>query len=107
VHVTTLKPTPWTQAEQESAREVLEAALRIIDHSIDWGEYKGRKRLPCPEQPLLLLGAPLGQYHCPVCGEMQLAGIPHLAPDEDYEQVIGQPWPAGYEDDESPAGTQG
>jgi hypothetical protein len=32
----------------------------------------------CPEDPVALLGRPLGQYHCPVCGCMQVAGIPHM-----------------------------
>lgn len=32
----------------------------------------------CEEHPEMLLGAPMGMYHCPVCGEMQLAGMPHV-----------------------------
>jgi len=31
-----------------------------------------------PLDPLLRAGAPLGQYHCPYCGGMQVAGVPHL-----------------------------
>jgi hypothetical protein len=31
----------------------------------------------CAEKPELLAGQPLGQYHCPDCGAMVLAGIPH------------------------------
>lgn len=31
----------------------------------------------CMEKPELLAGAPLGMYHCPDCGAMVLAGIPH------------------------------
>lgn len=27
--------------------------------------------------------SPIGMFHCPECGEMQLAGLPHLLP-EDY-----------------------
>ena len=67
----------------------------------DWGEHQGRRRKPCPEDPEKLKGMPIGQYHCPCCSEMQLGGMPHLAPDEDYERVYGEPWPAGYEDDPS------
>lgn len=37
---------------------------------------------PCPEKPELLAGQPIGMYHCPYCGEMQLAGVPHLYPQE-------------------------
>jgi hypothetical protein len=32
---------------------------------------------PCLEKPEKLLGLPLGQYHCPDCGAMVIAGIPH------------------------------
>ena len=32
----------------------------------------------CAEQPELLLGTPIGQYHCPDCGAMVLAGLPHF-----------------------------
>lgn len=31
----------------------------------------------CAEKPELLKGEPLGMYHCPDCGAMLLAGIPH------------------------------
>ena len=31
----------------------------------------------CEEKPETLLGQPLGQYHCPDCGAMVIAGIPH------------------------------
>lgn len=41
---------------------------------------------PCAEHPELYLGAPLGMYHCPVCGEMQVAGTFHI-PKEAYEGV--------------------
>jgi hypothetical protein len=32
----------------------------------------------CPEDPVKLLGAPIGMYHCPICGCMQIAGFPHV-----------------------------
>lgn len=31
----------------------------------------------CQEKPELLRGAPIGMYHCPDCGVMILAGVPH------------------------------
>lgn len=76
----------------------------------DWGEYQGRRRLPCPEDPELLRGQPIGMYHCPDCGMMVLAGMPHLPPGapenqdprywlDDYEVEYGHPWPPGYEGD--------
>jgi hypothetical protein len=66
---------------------------------VAWGRGPdGRRRKPCPEDPVLLLGMPIGMYHCPVCGEMQMAGMMHLPPEPDYEGMFGQAWPAGYEE---------
>lgn len=31
----------------------------------------------CAEKPEILAGAPIGMYHCPDCGAMVLAGVPH------------------------------
>ena len=39
--------------------------------------------MKCPEDPVALLGRPLGQYHCPDCGCMQVAGIPHMCDPDD------------------------
>lgn len=33
---------------------------------------------PWPWDPQQLVGAPIGQYHCPACGGMVVAGMPHL-----------------------------
>lgn len=33
--------------------------------------------ITCPEKPERLAGAPLGQYHCPYCTMMVVAGAPH------------------------------
>lgn len=82
----------------DSLANVLDAALQAIEAQIPWGEHEGRRRRPCDGQPILLAGLPLGQYHCEVCGEMQVAGMAHLPPDEDYEEVTGRPWPSGYYD---------
>ena len=35
---------------------------------------------PCPGKPEALAGQLFGMYHCEFCGEMQVAGMPHLAP---------------------------
>lgn len=37
----------------------------------------------CPEDPRVLLGLPLGMYHCPDCGCMQVAGTPHVCDPDD------------------------
>ena len=31
----------------------------------------------CNERPELLIGQPIGMYHCPCCGAIVLAGCPH------------------------------
>ena len=51
------------------------------------GSYNAAKSLAseCPD-PRLLLGQPIGMYHCPECGEMQIAGMPHSLPDNYNEQ---------------------
>jgi hypothetical protein len=104
----------------ESVVELVDYLLGIIDSSleelqakVDWGTWEGRRRKPCPEQPLLLAGRPIGQYHCPSCGMMILAAMSHLSPSapsdqdpdtpyplDDYEVEYEQPWPPGYEGDD-------
>lgn len=39
-----------------------------------------KNKWPCPGKPEALAGMPIGMYHCEFCGEMQLAGSPHLPP---------------------------
>lgn len=31
----------------------------------------------CPYDPSMLIGVPLGMFHCPECGEMVVAGMAH------------------------------
>lgn len=31
----------------------------------------------CPEKPETLVNSGMGMYHCPTCGMMVLAGVPH------------------------------
>jgi hypothetical protein len=47
------------------------------------------ERCPWPWEPQQLIGAPMGQYHCPYCGAMVLAGLPHLDYREPDEQDGG------------------
>jgi hypothetical protein len=35
------------------------------------------KKTQCPHNPEELKGQPIGMYHCPICGEMVLAGAKH------------------------------
>jgi hypothetical protein len=39
--------------------------------------------MKCSYDPRELAGAPIGQFHCPNCGEMVIAGLPH--PDYDMD----------------------
>ena len=36
----------------------------------------------CGHDPRELKGLPIGMYHCPECGEMVIAGLPHYPEDE-------------------------
>ena len=104
------KKISFKKTVPDDVANILDACLSYIERTVEWGEYEGRKRKPCPEQSILLAGAPLGQYHCPFCGMMLLAGVPHFSPSapeeqdpnyplDDYEDEYGQPWPPGYEDE--------
>lgn len=49
----------------------------------------------CPHDPKPLLGLPLGMYHCPDCGMMVLAGMPHPPRDPSMEgscNICHIPW---------------
>lgn len=46
---------------------------------------------PCEGKPEELAGAPIGMYHCEVCGEMQLAGAYHLPPQ--FPEHWAEPFP--------------
>ena len=35
------------------------------------------KNKQCPYEPEHLVGEPTGMFHCPVCGEMVIASLPH------------------------------
>lgn len=37
----------------------------------------------CPEDPIALMGKPIGMYHCPYCGCMQIAGLSHICDSDD------------------------
>lgn len=45
------------------------------------------ERCPWPWDPQQRAGQPMGQYHCPYCGAMVLAGVEHL----DYNGLDGGP----------------
>lgn len=46
-----------------------EVEIALVTDAILW---------ECPEDPERLKGIPIGMYHCPWCGCMQIAGLPHI-----------------------------
>lgn len=58
-------------AEEEKIEEKIICG-RCYDDTIDELFDSG-----CNEKPESLIGQPIGQYHCPDCGAMIMAGIPH------------------------------
>jgi hypothetical protein len=52
----------------------------LSDGASGWSVPIGDDGRPCPMplDPLLMFGQPLGMYHCPWCGSMILAGVPHV-----------------------------
>ena len=49
------------------------------------GQFRGSL---CPERPEKLIGQPIGQYRCPVCGMMLVAGIPHFPVTDENPDII-------------------
>ena len=47
----------------------------------------------CPGKPELLVGKPIGMYHCEYCGTMVIAGLPHPS-DKAVEEVGDVPYKA-------------
>lgn len=41
----------------------------------------------CSYDPSQLIGVPIGMFHCPECGEMVVAGMPH----PDYDLIFDTP----------------
>ncbi len=66
-------PVHWTQIPPSAATHLLLPDPDIVGPVNMEGEP-----CPWPWEPQQLGGAPMGQYHCSYCGEMELAGVPHL-----------------------------
>lgn len=63
----------WTEIAPADAIE-----LRLPDDEVQ-GPYNDMgEECPWPWDPIQLKGAPIGQYHCPYCGAMVLAGMDHI-----------------------------
>ncbi len=58
------------------------------------------ERCPWPWDPQQLKGAPMGMYHCPYCGEMEIAGLTHSDWDTiDWSALENTPQPTHEGDD--------
>lgn len=74
------QPRAWTDIDPKDATDLnLSVRLDITAPLNENGE-----RCPWPWEPQQLVGAPIGQYRCPYCMAMVVAGMPHLdyAPEE-------------------------
>lgn len=65
--------TAWTDIEPKDAVD-LDLSVRL---DIDAPLNENGERCPWPWEPQQLIGVPMGQYHCPYCDAMCVAGIPH------------------------------
>ncbi|MFE3583726.1 hypothetical protein [Streptomyces vinaceus] len=66
----------WTEISPEQA--AAEKLNLVRDLHITAPRNEMGERCPWPWEPQQLVGAPIGQYHCPHCGAMVLAGVPHI-----------------------------
>lgn len=71
--MTTTQPRHWSDIAPADAVDLdLSKDLTITAPLNEAGQ-----RCPWPWEPQQLVG-PIGQYHCPYCGAMVLAGAPHI-----------------------------
>jgi hypothetical protein len=68
----------WYEIEPRDAVNICLPVEEILGPLNELGEP-----CPWPWAPIQLVGAPLGQYHCPYCGAMVLAGQHHV----DYREL--------------------
>ena len=74
LEVLTMKP-PFDMSEENFVR-MNQNAVRIDEMSPDDVERLIQAG-QCPYEPEHLVGVPLGMFHCPLCGDMVLAGCQH------------------------------
>lgn len=63
----------WTEIEPRDA-----VTVRLPQPDIIGPLNENGDPCPWPWDPPQLAGAPLGQYHCPYCGAMVMAGVDHI-----------------------------
>lgn len=69
----------WSTIKPEDAVDLVLPTDGIVGPLDDEGNP-----CPWPWEPQQLVGAPMGMYHCPYCGSMVVAGVPH--PDYGFDQ---------------------
>jgi len=63
----------WSDIEPRDAVDIDLNVRTDIDAPLN----ENGERCSWPWEPQQLKGAPMGQYHCPYCGAMVMAGLPH------------------------------
>jgi len=61
-------------AEQEKSYNIMVDKVNNMTLE-DWDGLIAKDQ--CPYEPEHLVGVPMGMFHCPVCGDMLLAGLKH------------------------------
>jgi len=72
----------FTEIEPQDATN-----LKLPDPDIKGPVNELGEPCPWPWDPIQLKGAPIGQYHCPYCGAMVLAGMDHIDYKDEYPDV--------------------
>lgn len=75
----------WHEITPEQAKERYPTGA--LDSGLALPVNEMGEPCPWPWEPQQLVGVPMGQYHCPYCGAMVIAGIPHL----DYADEVSDP----------------
>lgn len=69
----------WTEIQPKDAKEINLSERLDIEAPLN----ENGERCPWPWEPQQLKDMPIGQYHCPYCGAMVIAGVEHL----DYREA--------------------
>lgn len=80
---------PWHEVAPKDAVD-----LQLPHPEIQGPHNENGEECPWPWEPIQLKGAPLGQYRCPYCMAMVVAGMDHVdygPPDEQGRSWLDQP----------------
>lgn len=74
--------------------DTMEVSSVLLARLIKWTLVLKTRYLepPCDFDPVPYKGQPIGMFHCPYCGEMVLAGLPHpnefFTLDDDLDRAL-------------------